>query len=171
MNLWFRLVLALLRIRFGRPRAITETGTVRFRVWPTDLDVNAHMNNGRYATLMDLGRVDLMGRAGKLGAIRAARIYPVVTAQHILYRRSLAPFERFRLITRVIGSDERHAYMEQRFVRRRNGADELAARGIVQALFLRDAGGRVPMEEVRALFELDDAMPVPGEIGAMFPPA
>ena len=30
------------------------------RVWPNDLDTNAHMNNGRYLTLMDLGRFDLM---------------------------------------------------------------------------------------------------------------
>ena len=35
-----------------------------FRVWPHDLDTSLHMNNGRYWTLMDLGRADLMIRSG-----------------------------------------------------------------------------------------------------------
>jgi hypothetical protein len=34
------------------------------RDWPNDLDVLMHTNNGRYCSAMDLGRVDLVVRAG-----------------------------------------------------------------------------------------------------------
>ena len=43
------------------------------RVLPNDLDLLWHMNNGRYLSLMDQGRVDLMvrracGRSSTVGA-------------------------------------------------------------------------------------------------------
>ena len=34
------------------------------RVWFNDLDINFHMNNGRYMTICDLTRVDLFVRSG-----------------------------------------------------------------------------------------------------------
>ena len=43
------------------------------RVLPNDLDTNLHLNNGRYLTLMDLGRVDLMLRMGVMGELRRRR--------------------------------------------------------------------------------------------------
>ena len=165
MNLWFRIVLTLLRARFGQSLDPLGRSTVRFRVWPTDLDVNAHMNNGRYATLMDLGRVDLMARAGLLPVIRRERMYPVVTAQHILYRRSLNPFQAFTLETRILGVDERFAYLDQRFLR----GETVHARGIVQALFLRPGKGRVPTGEMMTLFGVHNAPELPSDVPAMFP--
>jgi acyl-CoA thioesterase FadM len=45
------------------PLDLLGESVVRFRVWPGDLDFNLHMNNGRYLTLMGLGRLDLMARA------------------------------------------------------------------------------------------------------------
>lgn len=168
MNLWLRLLVTLLRARFGKRRTLSDTSRVPFRVWPNDLDPNVHMNNGRYATLMDLGRIDLMGRAGKLAVLQRAEIYPVVTAQHILYRRALLPFERFTLSTRFIGGDEKFFYMEQLFTRDARGG-ELAARGIVQATFVRRSGGRVPVEEIATLFAFGDVNRVPQEIANMFP--
>ena len=166
MNLWLRLVLTYLRARLGASLDPLDTATTPFRVWPHDLDVNRHMNNGRYATLMDLGRVDLMVRAGVAGALLRAGMHPVVTAQHITYRRSLAPFERFTIETRVSGWDERSIYLDQRFVR----ADgEEAARGVLQTLFL-DGGGRVPTERVVELIGMKRHMSPPAETLRLFPP-
>ena len=47
------------------------------RVWPNDLDTNAHMNNGRYLTLMDLGRFDLMTQCGLVGVVLRQRWFPI----------------------------------------------------------------------------------------------
>lgn len=65
MNLWSRLLwlVATVRLR-GRLGAPFEVSRLPFRAWAHDLDTSLHMNNGRYWTLMDLGRTDLMLRMG-----------------------------------------------------------------------------------------------------------
>ena len=166
MNLWMRLFLVLLRARWGASLGPLDTSRVLFRVWPHDCDVNRHMNNGRYATLMDLGRVDLMVRVGFSRAIRRERLYPVVTAQHLTYRHGLDPFQAFTLETRVLGWDERFIVLEQRFVR----GERVHARGYVQALFA-DKNGRVPTARIAALLGTAEHRTLPNEVAALFPPS
>lgn len=149
MNLYFRLLLFMIRVRFRSRLGIWDTSHVSFRVNPGDLDVQRHMNNGRYLTLMDLGRMDLMVRSRFWKRITDQGWYPVVAGQTITYRRSLVLWEQFDLASRVIGHDERWIYMEQVF--RRDG--KVVADAIVRARFLRKSGGSVPMEEVLELVE------------------
>ena len=54
-----RLAKTLVTAPFRSRLRPTDASTVHFLVWPNDLDMNRHMNNGRYLTLMDLGRFDL----------------------------------------------------------------------------------------------------------------
>jgi len=64
MNLYLRLFVLSLLVRF-RPRVSIWVGSrTPFRVLPNDLDVNRHMNNARYLAFCDLGRLDLMIRSG-----------------------------------------------------------------------------------------------------------
>lgn len=149
MNLYFRLLVFMLRVRFRSRLSIWDTSHARFRVNPGDLDVQRHMNNGRYLTLMDLGRMDLMVRSRFWKRITDQGWYPVVAGQTITYRTSLQLWERFDLASRVIGHDERWIYMEQVF--RRDGT--VVADAIVRARFLRRSGGSVPMEEVLELVQ------------------
>ena len=71
MNLWLRILFLLLATPF-RPKLEPPFGVSRltFDVWPNDLDTNLHMNNGRYLTIMDLGRLDLTLRMGLAGHAR-----------------------------------------------------------------------------------------------------
>ena len=64
MNLWFRLLLMLLRRPWRKPAHALSTTVVRMRVWPLDLDFNRHVTNGRYLTLADVGRMDYVLRSG-----------------------------------------------------------------------------------------------------------
>lgn len=136
----------------------------RFRVWPTDLDLLRHMNNGKYLSIMDIARYDLIQRNGVLEVFTRERWYPVVVGQTISYRRSLNPWQRFWIESRIIGFDEQAVYLEQRFVRRdQQRRAEIHARAIVRARILRRAGGVVPVDEViekcgadRAAFSLPD---------------
>ena len=64
MNLYFRLLVFMIRVRFRSRLSMWDTSTVSSPGEPADLDVQRHMNNGRYLTLMDLGRMDLMLRSG-----------------------------------------------------------------------------------------------------------
>ena len=144
MNMYLRLLLFLLRVRAKSALSIWDTSHASFRVNPADLDVQRHMNNGRYLSIMDLGRMDLMLRSGFWKRITDAGWYPVVAGQTITYRRSLTLGQRFELATRVIGYDERWIYMEQVFRR----GDTVIADAIVRARFLRSSGGSVDVQEV-----------------------
>lgn len=147
MNLFFRLAWLWIVGRF-RSRVPAE-GPCRtpFRVLPTDLDVLRHVNNGVYLSLMDLARVDLMRRSGLFAELARRGWYPVVTAETIQFRRSLEPFERFSIVTRVLGWDDRAIVVGQEFER----GGETVARALVRARFLRREGGTVPVDEVVAL--------------------
>ena len=144
MNMYLRLLLFLLRVRAKSRLGIWDTSHASFRVNPANLDVQRHMNNGRYLSIMDLGRMDLMLRSGFWKRITDAGWYPVVAGQTITYRRSLTLGQRFDLVTRVIGYDERWIYMEQVFRR----GDTVIADAIVRARFLRSSGGSVDVQEV-----------------------
>src|SRR5690606_32733351 len=87
MNLLFRLLKTLLRFFLLPSRiGILDESIVRFRVWPNDLDTNLHMNNGRYLTLMDLGRLDLLLRNGSVTFVIRNTWYPVLAGSLIRFR-------------------------------------------------------------------------------------
>jgi acyl-CoA thioesterase FadM len=144
VNLYFRLFLLWLRSRRAPRVSLWGEGRTTFRVLPTDLDPLLHMNNARYLALLDLGRTDLLFRSGFWAEVSRRGWYPVVTAQTISYKRSLTLWQRFELVTRVLGFDERHVYMEQEFHR----GGKVIARAVVQARFLRKAGGTVEPPEL-----------------------
>jgi len=57
VNKLLRLLSVMWRARRATPLAPTDVGRVRFRVLPTDLDLQGHMDNGVHLSLMDLGRI------------------------------------------------------------------------------------------------------------------
>jgi acyl-CoA thioesterase FadM len=114
VNLFVRLFKVLL-LGLLRPARIDALGEsiLHFRVWPNDLDTNLHMNNGRYMTLLDLGRFDLLMRVGIFKIGLRKRWNPVLGAATVRFRRSLKLWDRFTLKTRLIGWDTTWIYLEQ----------------------------------------------------------
>lgn len=163
MNLYLRLLYTIFISWRQGPSALTEEHVLRFRTWPHDLDVNLHMNNGRYLTLMDLGRTQLMIRLGFAGRILKSGWMPVVGTAHLRFRRSLKPWRTFELRTRVVAWDEKWFFLEQGFYCR----GELMATGLVKGLFRRK-GGTVPTAEILRNARGGDAPP--GPIPAVFDP-
>lgn len=144
MNLYLRLFWTLLMARF-RPRlGMLDRCHTRFRTSVFDLDIFMHMNNGRYFTLQDLGRIDLMLRNGAFKLMKARGWYPVVVAESLSFRRSLELFDAFEIASQVIGWNERHFVIEHVFSRR----GEAVAAGYVAARFLKKTGGTVSVPEV-----------------------
>jgi YbgC/YbaW family acyl-CoA thioester hydrolase len=148
MNLLFRFLYLLIAMRF-RPRlsSMFEKAQTPFRVWFTDLDLLMHMNNGKYLSLMDLARVDLMWRCGALQILRKNDIYPVLAAETITFKKSLRLFNSFYIQTQVLGWDEKDFYLEQQFFCN----DELYARALVKARMLRSKGGKISPAECLTL--------------------
>jgi len=144
MNLFLRLVLLFLTAPF-RPRCeLLGPARKRFLVWPPDLDVLFHVNNGVYLSMLDVARVDLMLRSGLARQLRRQGFYPVVAAETIRFRRSLQLFQAFEVETTVIGWDDKAFIIQHRFLR---GA-ELVAEAVVRARFLRRGGGTVSSREL-----------------------
>lgn len=154
MNLYLRLLRLLWQLRSVVRRDLFEPSRLTFRVWPNDCDLNLHLNNGRYLAFMDLGRLHLTVQVGLMPAVRRRRWAPVLAAAEITFLRSLKPFERFELVTRLITWDDKYVYMEQTF--ERDG--DLCAHAYVKGLFL-GPGGRVPNAEIVAAIGYEGTPP------------
>jgi acyl-CoA thioesterase FadM len=146
MNLYLRLLRALAVGLSSSKLGPLETSVVRLRTWPADVDIR-RANNGRYVTLMDLGRVDYLCRTGVLQAMVRRRWQPLVAGLTIRYRRSLALFRPFELHSRVLWWDMRFVYFEQRFVQ----DGETAALAIVRTA-VRDSQGTVATDRLVRAF-------------------
>lgn len=149
MNKVVRLIILSIRSRL-RPR-VDPLGPCRtpFRVLPNDLDLLGHMNNGVYFSIFDLARVDLMLRSGLFSRFHRQGWYPVVTAETATFRRSLKPFRRFEVHTRILGWDERHLYLEHRVT----SGGKLTTTAVIQARFLSRTGERVAPEQLIGLLD------------------
>ena len=124
---------------------------------PTDIDLLGHMNNGRYASLFDLGRFDLLIRTGLWDAMNERGWYGVVASESVTFRKSLELWQRFTVESRLLGHDDKSVYQIHRAV----VGGEVYAEMIVRVRFLRRRGGIVPMEELfESLHRPDDLPPV-----------
>jgi len=149
--MFFRTLLVWIRSHWGPRNGVHDIGRMTLRVLPTDLDVNNHVNNGVYFSLMDLGRFDLLHRSGVWGTMMKKRFYPVVASETITFRKSLAPWQRYILESKIVGYDEKSVFMEQRFV----VDGELYAQGFIRARFLKRSGGTVSMPELADMLNVD----------------
>ena len=133
-----------------------DSSNLNFTVFPNDLDIYLHMNNGRYLTLMDLGRMDWIWRTGLWRTARKNRWAPLVAASTIRYRKSLRLWQRFSLHTRILGWDHKWFYIEQVFRR----GERLMASATVLGLFRGPKGNVPPREVLEALGLSMDSPPV-----------
>lgn len=155
MNLWFRLV-GYLASLLWRPvlHLPGELSVVRLRVLPNDLDTSGHLNNGRYLSLMDFGRLDLMMRSGMWRSILRHRWTPIASAAVVRFRRELRLFQRFRLETRILAWDHKLLVIEHVFKFEGGERDgEISARALVKA-GIYDRSSRSFIETSRLLSEV-----------------
>jgi acyl-CoA thioesterase FadM len=133
INSFVRIPLLALRQRLRPlPRiGVLDEDSVAMRVWPNDIDFNFHLNNSRYLTCMDYGRIHMLAASGILGIAIRRRWTPLVGSIDIVYRRSLPLGTPFTMTTRTLCWDERWFYVEQT-LRSRKG---LASTAWVKALF------------------------------------
>jgi acyl-CoA thioesterase FadM len=144
VNLLFRMLRVIVAALFRSRISLLDSSELRFRVLPTDLDINIHMTNARYLSFMDLGRTDLMFRAGMLKMVRREKWMPVVGHIDIKFRRPLSPFQRFSLKSRLLYWDEKWLYLEQKLESAR-GVHSVA---IVRGLFIDRNGVAVPSRKL-----------------------
>lgn len=159
MNVIWRTLLTIWRakalLRRRGPVDPASVGRVRVTTMPTDIDLLGHMNNGRYASLFDLGRFDLLIRSGFWDLLARQKWYAVVASETITFRKSLQLWQRFDIETRLLAYDDKSVYMVHRAVVR----GEIYAEMIVRARFLRRSGGIVSHDELFAALGRPDTLP------------
>ncbi|TQL40384.1 acyl-CoA thioesterase FadM [Homoserinimonas aerilata] len=151
VNMFLRTFLIWLKSRRGARLGVHDVGRVAMRVMPNDLDTLGHVNNGVYFSLMDLGRFDLLHRSGAWAQMMKHGIYPVVANETMTFRKSLQPWQRYTLESRIDGYDEKAVYIRQRFV----VDGEIYAEGFVRGRFLKRSGGTVSLGELADVLGVD----------------
>lgn len=150
-----RLIKALFVARFQKKIDVFDQARTTMRVWPNDLDLNVHANSGRYISFMDVARMALLVRMRIFTKVIRRKWRPLVGGTMITYRKSLLPFEKFTIKSRIIGWDEKWFYFEHIIV---NSRGDLAAIANVRGL-LRGPDGNVPAADLVALSDRDVVSP------------
>jgi acyl-CoA thioesterase FadM len=133
MNLLIRLLYVLILAMF-RPRlpAGKARSVLRLVTLPNDLDLNFHMNNGRYLTLCDLSRVDMFLRTGLVRLMWQRHWAPLIAEHTMVYKSGLRLFDKFELTADITHWDEKYFYMAHRFERRGKLVAEGTSKGVIR---------------------------------------
>ena len=151
MLLLFRFLLTILPSRFRTKIGPLDESVVRFTVLPHDCDLNFHLNAGRFVSFMDIARVELIARARLLRKLVRRGWRPIGGGLVVRYRRSILPFERFEIRSRLVGWDERWFYIEH--IVERGG--EFCAIGHMRTM-IRGKEGTIAPRDVLALAQWQD---------------
>jgi acyl-CoA thioesterase FadM len=82
------------------------TDSVNLIVLPQDIDPFMELNNGRYVTLLDLGRFSLGAKVNMASFLKRNNWSLTIVGTYNEYRYRLRLFQRFILKTNIIGYDE-----------------------------------------------------------------
>lgn len=148
MNLIFRLLYVLFISMFRERLPVgLSISRLRLRTMPNDLDLNLHMNNGRYLTICDLNRVDLFVRTGLLRLMMGQKWTPIIVEHTMRYKRPLFVFRPFESVMELTGWDEREFFMTHQFIY----AGRVVAEGTSRAVIKGRDGIVAPEEVLRVL--------------------
>lgn len=145
MYVYFRLLKTSLTAPFKRKAQPLDEIRTEIRIWPNDLDFNLHVNNGRYLTLFDLGRMDLTLRTGLWRIMLKRRWLPVLSTAAVRFRRSVGAFAKVTVTTRIAYWDEKWLFIEHRLEK----GGEVCARALVKGVF-RGPEGNIPVPKLLA---------------------
>ncbi len=141
MNLYFRLIIIVLQAL--RRKVITPeklSNTISVRIMPNDLDVNLHVNNGRYLTLCDLGRVDFFVRSGIAALMLKHKWSPIIAEHTMSYLRPIKVFSKVQIKMVITHYDDKFFYCTHHFYQK----DKLMAQGTSKALVIAKDGSLAP---------------------------
>ncbi len=117
MNLIFRMMELLIKSFFKERLPIEKPkNSLRLRVLPNDIDINLHMNNGRYLTICDLTRVDMFIRTGLAKTMIKEKWIPVISEHTMKYKKGLKLFQKYTIKMEVTGWDEKSFKMLHTFI-------------------------------------------------------
>ena len=155
---YFRLIKLVTRRFFSvKENLENTTSKLKIRVWPHDLDPFLELNNGRYVTLLDLGRFDFLLKIKLHKLLKRKKWSLTVAGTYNEYRHRIRLFQSFTLTTTIIGYDERWFYFLQKA--ERNGKIHFSS--VVKTAFTSADGlvsAKIAIKEMN-LEHLDISLP------------
>ena len=91
--------------------------SINLLVLPQDIDPFMELNNGRYVTLLDLGRFGYCINVNINQFLKQNKWSLTITGTYNNYRHRLRIFQRFKLKTKLLGYDEKWFYFFQKAVK------------------------------------------------------
>ena len=148
MNLLLRMLYVFI-LSFFRERLPLDAmvSKLHMRTLPNDLDVNLHMNNGRYLTICDLNRIDLFIRSGLARVMVRRKWMPIIAEHTMTYKKPLKLFERFEVSLVVTHWDEKYFYMTHTF----RAGDRVVAIGTSKGVIKSRQGVVDPLNVMQAV--------------------
>ena len=144
-----RLIKIIIKNKFLKklPFDFNHTEKTNLIVLPNDIDLFMELNNGRYVTLLDLGRYSYGSRFNITKLLKQNNWSLTIAGTYNEYRHRLLLFERFILETKIIGYDENWFYFFQKI--QRNGKTHMAS--IVKFSFTSINGLVIPKDVIKAM--------------------
>ena len=137
-----------------------EESTINLRVLPQDIDPFMELNNGRYVTLLDLGRFGYGANVKISKFLKANQWSLTIVGTYNEYRFRLRLFQKFILKTKIFGYDEKWFYFFQKA--ERNNKTHMAS--VVKFAFTSKNGIVLPKEVIKAMDEDYDPNKLPNWI-------
>lgn len=143
-------MLMILFTSIFKPRLPVEKpeNNLSLHVLPNDLDINLHMNNGRYLTICDLTRVDMFVRTGLAKTMYKEKWMPVISEHTMKYKKGLKPFQKYKIYMQVTHWDDRTFFMAHQF----KVGDRLMAEGTSQGVIVGKQGVVNPVEVMKRVY-------------------
>ena len=143
MNLYFRLIYLFLTSPFKSKKNLLDSVSLSGGVMLNDIDINLHVNNGRFLTLADLGRIDFLIRTNFMAVMIKNKWKPIIAGVDSYYLKPLSPFKIYTQTTTLLCWDDKWGYFEHKF----KSGNKVVAIIYVKGLFVGPLG-RISVEEI-----------------------
>ena len=157
MNLLLRLTCLLIASLFKRRLPVKKPkNSLTLRVLPNDIDINLHMNNGRYLTICDLTRVDMFIRTGLAKTMLIEKWKPVIAEHTMIYKKGLKLFQKYVELMGVTDWDDKAFHMVHTFI----VGDRVVAEGTSRGVIVSKDGVVPPAEVLQKVIQRLDSLSV-----------
>lgn len=151
MNLYLRLIVAIIRGYFKPTMSLSDTLQREMRVLPNDIDINGHLNNGRSMTILDLFMLELCLRSRILMPAIRKGWKPMLGGNVVTYRRQLSVLEKYQAKFRIYCLDEKWTYFQYALV---NSAGDTVVAGYSKGAWV-GRKGLVPNAEIQEKLDVE----------------
>ena len=163
---WIKLLSTLTKAKFRTKVKGSDTTTLKFRVWVTDIDVSV-MNHAAIMTVFEMGRLDYMVRTNFFKLVTKNKWFFPNQAIDVQFYRPLKMFQKGEVFTKMSFVDDTFFYVEQKIMRNgkpvavcfanglvKNGSETIAPEKIIEMLNIEEKD--VPTENHKLISLFND---------------